>query len=61
MGTNPKAPPGVDQKDWDIYIWPWKETDIKETIYGDCLREFAKDEPYILKRELNNTDTPPPL
>ncbi len=59
MGTNPKAPPGVDQKDWNIYIWPWKETDVKETIYGDCVREFAKEVPYILKRELNNTDTPP--
>ena len=43
MGTNPKAPPGVDQKDWNIYIWPWKETDVKETIYGDCIREFAKE------------------
>ncbi len=33
-----------------------KEIDIKETINCDCLREFVKDESYILKRKLNNTD-----
>ena len=33
-----------------------KEIDIKETINCDYLREFIKDESYLLKRKLNNTD-----
>lgn len=33
-----------------------KEIDIKETINCDNLREFIKDESYILKRKLNNID-----
>ncbi len=50
----------VIHKQWDefikIYEWAKKEIDIKETIYCNYLREFVKDESYILKGKLNNID-----
>ena len=44
------------QRRYNEYHHIKKEIDIKETIYCDYLREFVKDESYILKRKLNDTD-----
>ena len=58
---NTTTPNGILENQWiDINTMHEnlfkKEIDIKETINCDYLREFVKDESYILKRKLNNTD-----
>ena len=58
---NTTTPNGIMENQWiDINTMHEnlfkKEIDIKETINCDYLREFVKDESYILKRKLNNTD-----
>ena len=58
---NTTTPNGILENQWiDINTMHEnlfkKEIDIKETINCDYLREFVKDESYVLKRKLNDSD-----